>query len=228
MRYIGLTLKTLPILLVFGLLHYVLPQHDVVKITSTEVIRTDFSGFNRLFYAQADSGNAEQPTRDLRLINTERKKTFLFGFVRREAEGIMVYRNEDTGWIWPPYFKFDSSDLQAEASASISAPAAEQWAVMTHYGWRNRLATIYPNAIGIRKIDGPDVTVVPWFNIFFFVFVIVAYIFARAFWRQLRQRKIDPLVENAGEAYDRISDHAEERRGRISRWLDTWRSKRRR
>jgi len=37
-------------------LHYVLPQHDVVKLTSTEIIRTDFGGFNRIFYAQADSG----------------------------------------------------------------------------------------------------------------------------------------------------------------------------
>jgi len=229
MRYVIRTLKVLPFLLVFGLLHYVLPQHDVVRITSTEVIRADFTAFNRLFYAQADSGNAEQPTRDLRLINTEKKKTWLLGFMQRDATRIMVYRNEDTGWIWPPYFKFDSSDLQAEASASISASGAdEQWVVMTHYGWRNRLASIYPNAIGIRKVDGPDVRVIPWFNIGFFIFLIVAYFFIRAFWRQLRERKIDPLVENAGDAYDRISDHAEERRGRVSRWLDTWRSKPRR
>jgi len=47
-------------------LHYVLPQHDVVKLTSTEIIRTDFGGFNRIFYAQADSGAVDQPTRDLR------------------------------------------------------------------------------------------------------------------------------------------------------------------
>ena len=34
--------------LVGGLLHYVLPQHDIVRITSTEVIRTDFTALNRL------------------------------------------------------------------------------------------------------------------------------------------------------------------------------------
>ena len=47
---------------------YVLPQHDVVRITGPEVIRQDFSSFNRLFYAQADSGANELPTRDVRFI----------------------------------------------------------------------------------------------------------------------------------------------------------------
>ena len=37
-------------LLIFGLFfHYVLPQHDIVKVTSTENIRTDFSALNRVF-----------------------------------------------------------------------------------------------------------------------------------------------------------------------------------
>jgi len=96
-------------------LTYVLPDRDVVRVVSTEVIRTDFTGLNRLFYAQADSGNAEQPTRDLRLINT----------VRRNGK-VYVYRNEDTGWIWPPYFKFDSSDLQAEAEDLVSTADTPQ------------------------------------------------------------------------------------------------------
>ena len=29
---------------------------------------------------------------------------------------VIVYRNEATGWVWPPYFKYDSSNLQAEAT----------------------------------------------------------------------------------------------------------------
>ena len=147
------------------LLHYVLPQHDIVQVTNTEIIRTDFSSLNRMFYAQADSGNVDQPTRDLRLINTNKKKTFLLGFIPREDTEVMVYRNEDTGWIWPPYFKFDSSDLQAEAA---NEARGESWALVTHYGWRIRWATVYPNAISIRPVDGPDVRVIPWFNIIFF------------------------------------------------------------
>jgi len=218
-------LRILAVIIVGGLLHYVLPQHDIARITSTEVIRQDFSSFNRLFYSQADSGTTELTTRDLRLINTERKKTFLLGFIPREARGVMVYRNEDTGWIWPPYFKFDSSDLQAEASANISPPGQEEWVVLTHYGWRNRFFTIYPNAIGIRPIPGPDTTVVPWFNIFFFVFVIVAFLFLRAAWRQFRERSIDPVLEDVSEHTDAARDHASGVWGRFRAWLDTWRGK---
>lgn len=223
MRKIKNTFILLIFLLMGGLFHYVLPQHDIVRVTSTEVIRTDFTWLNRWFYAQADSGSAELGTRDLRLINTEKKKTFLFGFVARDASGVMVFRNEDTGWIWPPYFKFDSSDLQAEAAAEISVSGKEQWAVLTHYGWRNKYLSIYPNAIGIRPIEGPDVRIIPWFNIFFFVFLAAGILFLRAMWRQFRERTIDPAMQDMGESLDAASEAVAEKGGRFRRWLDTWR-----
>ena len=69
MRQIRRVFRITVIVLIAGLLHYVLPQHDIAKITSTEVIRTDFSRLNRIFYAQADGGASELSTRDLRLIN---------------------------------------------------------------------------------------------------------------------------------------------------------------
>ena len=119
MRNVRRVFRITLILIVGLFLHYMLPQRDVARVTSTEIIRVDFSGLQRLFYAQADSGQVDGVTRDLRLINTERKATYLFGLMRGNNE-TMVYRNEDTGWIYPPYFKFDSSDLQAEAAASIS------------------------------------------------------------------------------------------------------------
>ncbi len=222
MRKIKITLRVLA-LLIFGLLfHYVLPQHDVVKITSTEIIRTDFSALNRIFYAQADSGATEQPTRDLRLINTQKQKTFLLGFIPRDVSTVMVYRNEDTGWIWPPYFKFDSSDLQAEAA---NLAKGDEWVVITHYGWRIRWASIYPNAIAVRTVPGPDVSIIPWFNIVFFVFLMVAILFIRAMWRQFRERSIDPLLDTAGHHVDEVQAGMAERKGRISRWLGTWRKK---
>ena len=69
MRYFFWGLIGALALLVFGFFHYTLPQHDIVRITGTEVIRQDFSGWNRIFYAQPDSGNTEGVNRDLRLIN---------------------------------------------------------------------------------------------------------------------------------------------------------------
>ncbi len=221
MQRLKTIVRVLALLIAGSFFHYVLPQHDIVKVTSTEIIRTDFSNLNRIFYAQADSGAAEQPTRDLRLINTDKQRTFLLGFVQRDSTGVMVYRNEDTGWIWPPYFKFDSADLQAEAA---SLARGDEWAVITHYGWRVRWASIYPNAVGVRTVSGPDVTIIPWFNIFFFVFLMAAILFIRAMWRQFRERSVDPLLDVAGEQFDEVQAGVAERKGRISRWLDTWRS----
>lgn len=232
MRKVKLILKVLPLLFVFGLLHYVLPQHDIARVTSTEVIRQDFTSFNRIFYAQADSGAAEHPTRDIRFAYTERQKTFLFGFISRDARGVMVYRNEDTGWIWPPYFKFDSSDLQAEAAAAVSVDGSERWVVITHYGWRNKFFSIYPNAIGVREISGPNVRIIPWFNLFFFAFLIVAYFFLRAMWRQFKERSVDPLLQDAGEVWNKVDGHTDVATakargvfGRFKVWLATWRKK---
>lgn len=222
MRKITITLRLMLVFVVGAFFHYVLPQHDIVRITSTEVIRTDFTSFNRLFYAQADSGNTELTTRDLRLINTEKQRTWLLGFYPRDSTGVMVYRNEDTGWIWPPYFKFDSSDLQAEAA---QAARTEGWYSITHYGWRVRWASIYPNAIAIKPVDGPGATIVPWFNIFFFVFLLGAAVFVRAMWRQFRERSVDPLLDSAGDRIDLVQSGVAEKRGRVRRWLNTWRAK---
>lgn len=225
MRKVKITLKVLAFLMVGALLHYVLPQHDVARITATEIIRMDFTKYNRLFYAQPDSGSQEFATRDIRLINTVKRKTWLFGFIPRDAEGVMVYRNEDTGWIWPPYFKFDSSDLQAEASANISTEENPKWVVITHYGWRNRFFSIYPNAVAIKPVSGPDVTIIPWFNIFFFIFMGAAWLFGRAMWRQFRERMVDPALQSAEEKWDQVDERASEAKGRFSRWLATWRGK---
>ncbi len=228
MRKVLISLRVIPVFALLVLLHYALPQHDIARITSTEIIRMDFSTFNRMFYEQSDSGVAELQTRDIRLINTQRKKSFLLGFIRREAEGVMVYRNEDTGWFWPPYFKFDSSDLQATAAAKVSAPVLEQWVVITHYGWRNRFFSIYPNAVGIRPVDGPDVQVIPWFNIVFLLMSVFGYFLMRAIWRRFRGRVVVPFLGDAGHAIDRVEDRAIEAKGRINRWFDFLRRKTRR
>lgn len=205
-------------------LHYVLPQRDVARVVSTEVIRTDFSGLQRLFYAQADAGQVETVNRDLRLINTERTNTYLFGLIRGGTD-TMVYRNEDTGWIYPPYFKFDSSDLQAEASADISTSEPYKYVVVTHYGWRIRWASIYPNAVSVGPAPGPDYYPFPWVNLIIYVLLIGAALFVRAMWVQFRQRTVDPLADKVGDQLDHVNADLAERGGRVRRWLNTWSSK---
>lgn len=228
MRRIRIIFRICLFLIAGSFLHYVLPQHDVVQITQTDTRRTDFGSFNQWFYAQADSGAAVLENRDVLYIFADRRKTFLLGLIPRDAMGVMVYRNEDTGWIWPPYFKFDSSNLQAEAASQARRTEDTEggnWAIVTHYGWRIPFLSIFPNAVAIRPTTGPDVTIIPWFNIFFFVVLIVGFFFVRAMWLQLRERSVDPLLDSAEHRLDEVQAGVAKRRGRFRNWVNTWRSK---
>ena len=215
MRYIGWTLLIAFWVFFAALLHYTLPQRDIVRVTGTEIIRKDFSGLSRWFYAQADSGDNDVGNRDLRLINTTR------------ANGrVSVYRNEDTGFGWPPYFKLDSSNLQAEAADAVSTKASPQWAIVRHYGWRSPFLSIYPNAISITPIDGPDVPKgLPWINIIILTTLALIFYAVWVRWRRFRRARIDPKLEELQDNWEAAGDAVQERRGRIRRWLDTWKAK---
>src|SRR5690606_39595929 len=97
------------------------------------------------------------------------------------------------------------------------------------------LISIFPNAVGIKPVAGPDVTIIPWFNIFFFVFLVVILLLLRRMWLQFRERTIDPIIEDAGEAWDGMDERADQAAarargiwGRFRAWLGTWKGKPRR
>ena len=221
MRIVKWTLGLLVALLVFAFLHYTLPQHDIVRITDTYEKRVD-PGENSWFWAAPDAGYKAGDNRDVFFIQT----------IQRNGKP-MVYRNEDTGWGWPPYFKFDTSNLQTEAADLKSTAENPKWVVITHYGWRNEFLSIYPNAIAIRPVDSPDVTIIPWFNIIFLTLLALVLWRAWVAFRRFRERRIDPLLDDAAEAWDRVEDHADAVGDRASglwarfrAWLDTWKAKR--
>jgi len=184
-----------------GFLHYTLPQRDIVRVTGTEILRKDFSGWTRMFFAQADSGDNEQVNRDLRLIST----------VRPNGR-VSVYRNEDTGFGWPPYFKLDSQNLQAEALDAISPKDNPQWYIMRHYGWRSPFLSIYPNGISLKPVDDPNKFLIPWFNItiLLILFAIFWAIFVRI--RRFWNRRVDPVLEQVDASVD-------ETRERVGGWF---------
>lgn len=180
-------------LLVAGFLNYTMPQHDVVRITEAYNRQTSVSWANKYFYASPDAGTAESKvTRDIRFINA----VFPDGSVK-------VYRNEDTGWVWPPYFKYDSSNLQAVASNLKSTNTTPRWVMVTHYGWRFAPMSIYPNAIRITEVAGPDVTYFPWLNIVMLVVLAALVYMIRRMWLQFWERMVDPAVAEMQEAGDR-------------------------
>ena len=216
-------LRILAVLVVGLFLHYTLPQRDIVRILDTGNRITQI-GANWIFYSIEDTGTGAETntTRDIRFIDA----------VYEDGETVMVYRNEDTGWFWPPYFKWDSSTLQAEATNLRSTSAAPQWVAVTHYGWRIPLVSAFPNAVKITPVDGPDVQLIPWVNIVILSFLAFAILMARRMWLQFRERMVDPALADVGDTFDAMGNRAEAARkeargffGRIGAWINTWRAK---
>ena len=194
--------------LLVGVLHYNLPQRDIVRVVNTYEERQEFGGWNDIFWSSGDAGaGAVTTNRDVLFIQT----------IKANGD-TMVYRNEDTSWGWPPYFKFDTADLQTEAADAISPKDAPEWYAMRHYGWRNAFFTIFPNALSLKPVASPDVFLIPWFNIVFLtiLFLIFWFIYRRV--QMFRRRRIDPVIDGIEDAYD-------DGRGAVSRWLGTWRRK---
>ncbi len=189
--------KHLPaiLLFIFGavFLNYFLPQNDVVRIVGVDMKRVDVDK-NAPGWDRGDIGTNEGSTRDVRFINTETPK----GKTR-------VYRNEDTGWGFPPYFKFNSSDVTAQAQGL--AKDDDQWVAVRHYGWRIRMFSIFPNATSMKRVDGPNASVFPFFNIVFIGLLLLLWF---TLWRAVsrwKAKRIDPTLDKVG---DSIGDAARE------------------
>lgn len=165
-RRIALAAAAMIIMAPIGLaLDFYLPSHRLVRVLNSDV------------YLQG-RGKKDRTT-GVYQIFTEDPDT------RRQH----VYHNEDTGWGFPFYFKFNSADVQSTA-ASIATDASQDgnYALVTSYGWRVNLLSMFPNVTAIRRVPRGYVPV-PWFNIAFFaalaaVTVWLAYLYRR--WCRLR------------------------------------------
>ncbi|WP_017932178.1 DUF1523 family protein [Robiginitomaculum antarcticum] len=184
-------------------LHYYMPQRDIVKIVDTDVKRMDIRKGSP-FWDSPDVGTNAEATRDVRFIST----------VRANGKS-RVYRNEDTGWAFPFYLKFDSSELSAKA-ADMSAKDG-QWVAVTHYGWRIRLFSIWPNATKIKPVDGPNVFLIPWFNIAFLtILAVIIFIIWRAV-RKWTKTNVDPVTDRIDAEIDDMSDTVSRHAGKVKR-----------
>jgi hypothetical protein len=191
------------ILLAAGLfLHYYLPSYDVVRIVDADVKRMDRG---RIVTDGATPG-AGMRTRDVSLIQT------------LEPDGSpRVYRNEDTGWSFPWYFKFDSENIQATAKDLRSTAAEPHWVVVKHYGWRIELFSLFPNTISIDAASGPDQRIIPWFRIVFFTLLVVGLLLLWRAWHLFLQRRWIPFLERL--ALDERFDNASNSAAQVWRWF---------
>ena len=136
----------------FSVVNYVFPHYDVTHVTGVEVKRVDKDG------PITKSNPADGPTRDVYYINTQ-----------NDDGKIMVYRNEDTRWGFPFYFKFGSANLQAEAQALGNDNKLVQ---MKYYGWRITMMDECRNATSIKEITADDTPSHPIVSWIFYAFLL--------------------------------------------------------
>lgn len=189
MRYVPWILLALALLLFGSFLHYVLPQHDIVRVVNTEVRRVTPGG-NALFWSTADTDDASG-TRDVLFIETIRPNG-----------NPSVYRNEDTGLVWPPYFKFDSANVQAVGQDLESTQANPRWVAVRHYGWRMPWFSIFPNATTLWEVESENTRIIPYFNIIFLLCLSGALFWLWRVWRGFREDRIDPVLADIDEAVE--------------------------
>lgn len=180
MAYVRWTLALLVLAVVAAALHYAMPSRDIVRIVGTEVrLETET--------VKAPDGKRQLVQDDVYFIKSV------------EPDGSpRVYRNEDNYW----YLKFDSSNLDTEASNLVSTEAAPRWVVVSHYGWRIPFLSMYPNATSIRLADGPDENLFPWLNVIIVTLLVVTLLVLWRIFRILRRRHVDPLVAEVDERMD--------------------------
>ncbi|TNH86167.1 hypothetical protein CF140_05570 [Aeromonas sobria] len=144
-------------------LDFYLPEHTIATITGVEVKRTDKDG------PISQKNPADGPTSDVYYIYTE-----------RPGEKIRVFRNEDTEWGWPFYFKFNAADVQAKAK---SMEFEKRLAIITSYGWRVNMFSLFPNVTKIESTE-PDASTWSFFRWFWFgLWALVMSKAAIATWR---------------------------------------------
>ena len=194
--------------IVAAFFHYTLPQVDIARITDTYEKRVN-PGANSLFWSSGDAGSSSQASeRDVFFIQT-----------RLANDRVMVYRNEDTGWIWPPYFKFDTANLQAEAAELRSTANDPQFVAIRHYGWRAEFLSIYPNATKIWPVDGPDASKpFPWSNVLILTVIAAIWYALWVRWRRFRAARIDPTLEELQDSWEATEDAVAEKSGKLRRW----------
>lgn len=164
-----MVLASLALLGIAGLLAWVLPQHRVVYVQGTEVRRGD----GRTLQAEGVPPRVE-PGQDVYYLHT----------TNLDRTEVHVFRNEDTGFGFPWYFKMDSAEVQGRAQ--LLARKQDQMALVTYYGWRIPVLQLFPNAVDIEAWDRPDEPL-PVFNLTFLA--LLALLAGGAAWRYRRWRR---------------------------------------
>jgi hypothetical protein len=167
LRKVGITLSVLVCISYALILMYALPRTVVVAITGTEVKRGIGGVGGDVRYVLAEGPEGEP----------------------------YVFRNEDTGWGFPPYFKFDSGTLAAKATNLAKENDAAP-VLLKYYGFRIPLISAFPNVVNMRVVD-KDYEHLPLFNIIFLTVNTILFVYLGirfALWRRRRRKRAANLT----------------------------------
>lgn len=151
-------------LVLFASVNYAFPNYEATRITGVEVKRVDKDG------PITKSNPADGPTRDVYYIYTQEDG----------EDNPMVYRNEDTRWSFPFYFKFGAADLQAQAA---NFQNEHQLVQIKYYGWRLTMFDEYRNAVSIKALASGDEVSYPILSWIFYVVFALTFILCIQFIR---------------------------------------------
>ncbi|MEM8698572.1 MAG: DUF1523 family protein, partial [Pseudomonadota bacterium] len=138
---------------------------------------------------------------------------------RRPDGSPSVFRNNDTNWDWPPYLKFDSADLQAEADSSIRSSGDPVWMVVRHYGWRIPYFSLFPNAISMRPAAGPDERLIPWLNIVLVSGLVLGFLVLRRIVLMMFGRHVQPWIDEVDQEIEETTESISHRYRGIRGWF---------
>lgn len=180
---------------------FYLPRVEIVKVTGTDVKRVDRKFNEGAMDRVKGIGENDRidvgKTRDVRFVYAET----LNG-------GIRVYRNEDTGWAFPFYFKFDSGTVASRASAlsNRGQDEAQRYAIARTYGWRIEILSMFPNLITLKEAT-PDSFAFPILKTgFLSLWIVMLVWFYR--WTGRFRTVVDQGMEDLGEMASDLADEA--------------------
>ncbi|WP_164859449.1 DUF1523 family protein [Helicobacter pylori] len=131
-RNVVLFILTAIFLALMLLVSYCMPHYSAAVISGVEVKRMNEN--------ENTPNNKEVKTlaRDVYFVQT---------YDPKDQKNVTVYRNEDTRFGFPFYFKFNSADISALAQSLVNQQVEVQY-----YGWRINLFNMFPNVIFLKPL----------------------------------------------------------------------------
>ncbi|GAA7632282.1 DUF1523 family protein [Helicobacter pylori] len=160
-RNVVLFILTAIFLVLMLLVSYCMPHYSAAVISGVEVKRMNEN--------ENTPNNKEVKTlaRDVYFVQT---------YDPKDKKSVTVYRNEDTRFSFPFYFKFNSADISALAQSLVNQQVEVQY-----YGWRINLFNMFPNVIFLKPLKENAEMSKPVFSWILYALLLVGFFISARF-----------------------------------------------